>query len=123
MTTMSKLALLLLLLLLLAEFEYSLSRDGDYDEHFSRFAQADDTLHVGRGPMPGVTSDSKFVLYYGNSFYLNTKTGDKHENGEDILKPIEEWTMNMDLMDKLAMFDIVVLHPNRYAFCPRSSST
>ncbi|MFW5443167.1 MAG: hypothetical protein ACKE51_02520 [Methylococcaceae bacterium] len=62
----------------------------------------------GRGPMPGVTSDSKFVIYYGDNYYTNSGSG----------VPEANWTLNVATINALAQFEVVVLQPNQPHFRP-----
>lgn len=61
-----------------------------------------------RGPMPGVTSDSKFIVYYGNDYYTGTENG----------APASSWRLNPTVINSLAQFDIVVLQTNRDHLMP-----
>lgn len=61
---------------------------------------------AGRGPMPGINSDSKFVIYYGGGYYTNTGG------------PVETWILNEDLINSLARFDVVVLHTDEMSLMP-----
>ncbi len=57
-----------------------------------------------RGPMAGITSDSKFIVYYGNDFYSQTSGS------------VDTWQLNQTTLNTLAAYDVVVLQPNQ-SYC------
>jgi len=59
-----------------------------------------------RGPMTGVTSDSKFIVYYGDDYY-SSRTG-----------PTNTWVLDSTIMSELASFDIVVINPGQPSCTP-----
>lgn len=54
-----------------------------------------------RGPMKDVTSDSKFIVYYGDDYY-STTSGDP-----------STWVLNENVMNNLIEFDVVVINPGQ----------
>lgn len=59
-----------------------------------------------RGPMPGVNSDTRFVVYYGDAFYTNTSGA------------AQTWVLNDALIADMSRFDVVVLQPNQPHMTP-----
>ncbi len=59
------------------------------------------TTAEARGPMTGVTSDSKFIIYYGDDYY-SSNTGDP-----------STWVLDSTIMSGLASFDVVVINPGQ----------
>jgi hypothetical protein len=59
-----------------------------------------------RGPIPGVTANSAFAVYYGDAYYTNTHL------------PRAQWILNESTLSALARFDILVLQPGSPHFTP-----
>ena len=59
-----------------------------------------------RGPIAGINSDSKFIVYYGNDFYTNTQASP------------DNWIINQSVINTLSGFDVVVVQPNQWTFTP-----
>ncbi|WOO39505.1 hypothetical protein [Rubellicoccus peritrichatus] len=59
-------------------------------------------IQAARGPMAGIDANSKFIVYYGDDYYLNTGSSDP-----------STWTLNYTTLNELILFDVVVLQPNQ----------
>lgn len=57
-----------------------------------------------RGPIPGVTSDTNFTIYYGDDYYTNTAGNESNPSA---------WQINWSLINDLRNFDVIVLQPNQ----------
>jgi hypothetical protein len=74
---------------------------------------ADDTplpsqpISTIRGAISDVDANSRFLIYYGDDYYL------KDSNGKMQLDENNDWILNPATMDKLTQFNIVVLQPNQ----------
>lgn len=80
---------------------------------FSFLLAANLSTHAhARGPIPNVDSSSRFMIYYGDDYYVNTETGTEVK----VNLPSSEWVLNTNLINNLAEFDVVVLQPNQPHF-------
>lgn len=92
--------------------------------NFSRFIGtiilATSTISMGfspmafgdRGPMTGVSGDSKFIVYYGDAYY------EKDTSGVVVADANGNWTLNETTISGLSQFDVVVLQPNQPSITP-----
>ena len=60
-----------------------------------------------RSAIEDVDANSRFLIYYGDDYYL------KDEQGQPLLDKDKRWILNSEIMDKLVQFDVVVLQPNQ----------
>ena len=62
---------------------------------------------VIRGAIYDVDANSRFLIYYGDDYYL------KDSNGKMLRDSNNQWILNQATMDKLVKFNVVVLQPNQ----------
>jgi len=69
--------------------------------------EAEKETDLIRAAIENVDANSRFLIYYGDDYYL------KDAQGQPLVDKDKRWILNSETMNKLLQFDVIVLQPNQ----------
>jgi hypothetical protein len=95
---------LILMLFILFVSPLSYANTSNKTENDAETALETDVI---RAAIEDVDANSRFLIYYGDDYYL------KDAQGKPLIDKDKRWILNSETMDKLLQFDVIVLQPNQ----------